>query len=166
MIPNEDPDFSIFDALILQNRSFAVYRNPGDTTIHFIMQQDKKPRQLQHLTELNTKEGFVIAPFAASEKTPVVLIHPDIVLEGEEVILDYLNKQTDVIPSRDDIRTESATDVIPSRDDIRLLIQIIQNGILSLQNNIGMDQHHRRLFRCCKRRNHKTLFGIQLIKML
>lgn len=100
MIPNEDPDYSTFDTLILQNRCFAVYRNPGDTTIHFIMQQDEKPRQLQHLTELNAKEGFVIAPFAASEKTPVVLIHPDIVLEGENIILEYLVKETTFIHTK------------------------------------------------------------------
>jgi len=100
MIPNEDPDYSTFDTLILQNRSFAVYRNPGDTTIHFILQQEEKPQQLRYLTELNAKEGFVIAPFATSEKTPVVLIHPDIVLEGENTILKYLVKETNFIHTK------------------------------------------------------------------
>lgn len=85
-------DYSLLDALILQNQCFAAFFIPGETSMNFILQQNKSPEYLQHLSELNGKEGFVIAPFKVSETKPIVLIHPDVVLKGEASILSFLKK--------------------------------------------------------------------------
>ncbi|MDD2613164.1 MAG: isochorismate synthase [Bacteroidales bacterium] len=90
MIMNEALDYSAFDALIKQNKCFSVYKSPGEATIHFVMQQNGKPEYLQDLTTLNGKEGFVFAPFKVTDLTPVVLLHPDTILNGEKEILGFL----------------------------------------------------------------------------
>ena len=103
MIMNDALDYNAFDALIKQNKCFSVYRNPGETAIHFVLQQHGEPEYLQNLRALNGKEGFVFAPFKVTDLTPVVLLHPDIVLEGEKRILDFLaessaNASTEIAP--------------------------------------------------------------------
>jgi len=94
MIMNEALDDSAFDTLIKQNKCFSVYKSPGKTTIHFVMQQNGEPEYLQDLTALNGKKGFVFSPFKVTDLTPVVLLHPDIMLYGEKEILGFLNESS------------------------------------------------------------------------
>ena len=65
------------DALIRQNRAFAVYRLPSENRVHFIEQTKGSVEILPAIESLNRKNGFVIAPFLVSETCPVVLIKPD-----------------------------------------------------------------------------------------
>jgi isochorismate synthase len=65
------------DALIRQNRSFAVYRFPGENQLHFTGQTKGSVRILSSVESLNEQSGFVIAPFRVSENCPIVLIKPD-----------------------------------------------------------------------------------------
>lgn len=67
----------IIDELIRQNRSFAIWRVPGDETIHFRMQSSGSACLLNRIEELNGRNGFVIAPFHISPAHPIVLIQPD-----------------------------------------------------------------------------------------
>jgi len=113
MTANVARNFSLFDALILKDRSFSVYRLPECKVVTLVMQQEGVPEYLRSLTELNGKEGFVIAPFHLSIKTPLVLLHPDLMIEGESRILDFL-QNVDLEPeveqsfsNREDIRTDA-----------------------------------------------------------
>lgn len=90
-----DFNYSLFDSLIVQNRSFSVYRLPESCSLVFILQQKSKLRSLTHLTELNGKKGFVMAPFVVSKQKPIVLIPPDIMLHGEKAIFDFLAKESE-----------------------------------------------------------------------
>jgi len=92
MIESNIPDYSLFDTLILQELSFSIFRLPKENTMTLVVQQEGTPEYLLNFSELNGKEGFIIAPFENSESTPFVLLHPDIVVENEKEILFYLGK--------------------------------------------------------------------------
>lgn len=83
--------YSFFDLLIDKNISFALYRLPGERDIRLVLQTSNQSETFVDLQELNNKKGFVIAPFQISKASPIVLIHPDIVLVGEEIIFDYFH---------------------------------------------------------------------------
>ena len=78
--------YRIIDTLIRQGRSFALWRIPGNETIHFRMQSYGTPDLLGSYTELNGRSGFVIAPFHISDKHPIVLIQPDCMDLPEDIL--------------------------------------------------------------------------------
>lgn len=82
--------YSFFDLLINKNISFALYRLPGESDIRLVLQTADQPETFTSLSDLNNRKGFVIAPFQLSKTTPIVLVHPDVVLRGEETIFNYL----------------------------------------------------------------------------
>lgn len=55
---------------------FAIYRLPGAAECT-LMEQDGEPRELRSCVELNGQSGFVLAPFAVSDRTPLLLLEPD-----------------------------------------------------------------------------------------
>ena len=57
-------------------RSFAIYRLPFAEECTMLVQHSA-PSELSSLTELNGKEGFVIAPFSPSADCPILLLQPD-----------------------------------------------------------------------------------------
>jgi isochorismate synthase len=59
--------------------SYAIFRLPHHDTCTLMMQSHGEPFELSSLTELNGKEGFVIAPFVASAQFPILLLKPDVV---------------------------------------------------------------------------------------
>jgi len=93
MTLHTDCGYSYLDTLVLQNTSFAIYRMPGNKETAFALQQKENPESLLQLTDLNGKSGFVVSPFRVSEQTPIVLLHPDVNLEGEDSILDFLERR-------------------------------------------------------------------------
>lgn len=78
--------YAIIDTLIRQGRSFALWRIPGSETIHFRMQTFGQPELLDNLSDLNGRTGFVIAPFHASDRHPIVLLKPDCLELDEEIV--------------------------------------------------------------------------------
>lgn len=65
------------DSLINQKKSFALWRIPGETCIHYAIQTEKSPSLLYDIESLNGRSGYVIAPFNISEVHPIVLISPE-----------------------------------------------------------------------------------------
>ncbi len=57
--------------------ALAMYRLPNELQATRLVQSEGNPELLASVAELNGKEGFVIAPFAASGECPVLLLHPD-----------------------------------------------------------------------------------------
>ena len=55
--------------------SFAYYRLPDKRHFIKLTQKNGEPETYFSLTDLNGKEGFVLAPFKIDEAHPVVLIH-------------------------------------------------------------------------------------------
>lgn len=77
MTPDELRICNVVDTLINKNRSFALWRIPGESP-RFAMQTSGSARLLYHIEELDEQSGFVIAPFHVSKQHPIVLIRPDI----------------------------------------------------------------------------------------
>ena len=59
--------------------SYAIYRLPYHDQCTLVMQTHGEPLVVSSLAELNGKEGFVIAPFSASQECPILLLKPDVV---------------------------------------------------------------------------------------
>lgn len=85
----DDKKYPLFDVLIRQNISFALYRLPGQGELNLVLQRCLQAQTLDALTTL--KKGFLIAPFKPSKTAPIVLINPDTVLTGEKAIFAFLN---------------------------------------------------------------------------
>ncbi len=77
MISEDTSKHEIIDTLIRQNRSFAIYRIPGEEKPRFVMQASGSARLFDTIEELNEQQGFVIAPFKVSRECPIVLIRRD-----------------------------------------------------------------------------------------
>lgn len=65
-------------------QAYAIYRLPHEDHATLIRQTEGDPLELQALTELNGRQGFVVAPFEVKGDQPVVLIQG----ETETVSLD------------------------------------------------------------------------------
>ena len=57
--------------------SFALYRLPREEKFTLLMQTKGEVERVLSYNELNEKSGFVIAPFNISDKTPLLLLHPN-----------------------------------------------------------------------------------------
>ncbi|WP_298553704.1 isochorismate synthase [uncultured Parabacteroides sp.] len=77
MTPDESKVCNAVDTFIKQDRSFALWRIPGESS-RFAMQASGSARLLYNIEELDGQSGFVVAPFHVSKRHPIVLIRPDI----------------------------------------------------------------------------------------
>ena len=68
----------LIDQLTQSHLSFALYRLPWTDECYLILQQSEEVEQLQDITELNGKQGFVLSPFQQTEEHPIVIIRPDV----------------------------------------------------------------------------------------
>ena len=64
--------------------AYAIYRLPHEDHATLIRQTEGEPMELHSLTELNGKQGFVVAPFELKANQPVLLIQG----EAEIVLLE------------------------------------------------------------------------------
>lgn len=93
MISEEINKSKVIDLLIRQNRSFAIYRIPGEEKPRFVMQSSGSSRLLFDIEALNGQSGFVIAPFQVSADSPILLIQPDCFAIPEDIPEDcFLEK--------------------------------------------------------------------------
>ncbi len=117
--------YKILDSLIKQGRSFAIWRIPGEETIHFRMQTFGNPDLLYDFTELNGRSGFVIAPFQITDKHPIVLIQPDC-LDLPEDILETPQDMIEVFPHEvPDVKSDEEM-----RDEYDACFRHFQNPLL------------------------------------
>ncbi|MCK3684509.1 chorismate-binding protein [Maribellus sp. YY47] len=83
--------YSVFDALktALQKKlTFAIYRLPGEEDVSMVVQKDHHLQQLDNLSEIPDKGGFLISPFDKDNGQKSYLIRPDY------VIRNILDKET------------------------------------------------------------------------
>lgn len=77
---------------------FALYRFPGESEPHLVLQIDGEASVMESMSEVqntgsatnynfaNEPSGFVFAPFTETAKTPTLLIRPDVAVSGWELI--------------------------------------------------------------------------------
>ena len=70
--------------------AYAIYRLPHEDHATLIRQTEGVPKELHSLTELNGKQGFVIAPFEVKRDQPVLLI------QGKTNVISLTKGQKDI----------------------------------------------------------------------
>lgn len=88
---NKHSEYHIFDSLIDNNIHFALFRLPYADNINLILQKSEDSYSFNQLDQLNSKKGFVIAPYNISGSCPILLISPDVVLNSKDAIFDYIS---------------------------------------------------------------------------
>ncbi len=69
-------DLHTLDSYINENRSFAVYRIPGEETCRLLVQDTGDTLLFNDIKELNGQSGFVMAPFQITGSCPIVVVKP------------------------------------------------------------------------------------------
>ena len=57
--------------------AYAIYRLPYDSHATLVRQTEGKPAELLSCVDLNSRRGFVMAPFEVSPAQPILVIRPD-----------------------------------------------------------------------------------------
>ena len=75
--------------------AFAIYRLPYADHCIRVEQTDGEPAEFLSCTELNGRNGFVVAPFDITPEQPILLIRPDTVenVEFRPERIEYKNSQ-------------------------------------------------------------------------
>ncbi|MDP4203112.1 MAG: isochorismate synthase [Bacteroidota bacterium] len=84
----------LINKLTQTDSCFALYRLPGEESIRLVYQASGQPTLIRSISELNSREGFVFAPFQITEKHPLLLINPEKHLTGWEAIGAFLSTLT------------------------------------------------------------------------
>ena len=58
--------------------AYAIYRLPHEDHATLIRQTEGNPVELHSLTELNGKQGFVVAPFEVKANQPILVIQGEV----------------------------------------------------------------------------------------
>ena len=78
--------------LLKQNIPFVSYRLPLETEIITLVLHHSLPKKLDSLSELESKVGFVIAPFSESAEHCSFFLKPDCVFFSNEIDDNYIQK--------------------------------------------------------------------------
>lgn len=85
--------------------AYAIYRLPHEDHATLIRQSAGDPMELRSLTELNGKQGFVVAPFEVKDDQPVVLIQgaPEKIFLDKKDIRDigFLDNKDRILDKKD-----------------------------------------------------------------
>lgn len=76
MIEENEKEWSNIERWLAQGASFVLYRMPQDDVCHGLM-QNGAVEQLEDISLLNGKAGFVFAPFRIDSKNPLLLLKPE-----------------------------------------------------------------------------------------
>ena len=98
------PHIAHIDHLISQSTSFALYRLPGEQEPTLILQKKGVPKILDNYSDLNSHEGFVMAPFHIAQAHPLLLIRPEIICKGWSEI-DYFLQNIVIQPVEQSINS-------------------------------------------------------------
>lgn len=108
-------EYQIIDSLINNNIQFALFKLPQSDCINLVLQNSSQPVIYDQFSDLQYKKGFVIAPYAISKKYPIIVINPDVQIEGMDAIISYLKtlnfkmKEIDEDLDSNDLRESEAS---------------------------------------------------------
>jgi len=126
----QEVDTNALNKLIDEDISFAIYRLPDDTTIHFILQNNHSSNRIKNIADIGKEAGFVICPFIPAESMPIVLIRPDIHLKGMEQVYRYINE---FLPEPKTAEKESNI-VVPPENNFEIYKRNFQTFHAALEN--------------------------------
>ena len=120
--------------------SFALYRLPYQTTQTLMVQHEGLPRELKSFTELNGKNGFVMAPFAVSPDRPMLLIETDDVRSVD--ISRSVERGMDSWSEECGVRSENGTEIQDSYTK-SLISEIISHSTLHTPHSSNLSSRQR-----------------------
>lgn len=97
MIEENEWDWTQIDKWVKQEKCFALYRLPGSEHCCLVMQNTPYADRLYDIADLDNQTGFVFAPFIISDKTPVLLLTPDVVYSKIPWGGVFLNQSTEEV---------------------------------------------------------------------
>ncbi len=80
----------VLDDLVQNKVPFVLYRLPDSKEPRLIVQRGNDVQSITDFKDLSTASGFLMAPFAISERNPMVVIRADESLNGDTEIIEYL----------------------------------------------------------------------------
>lgn len=133
------PDYVLkLEAEIKENRSFAIFRIPGEDRLHIVEPGAARPQMLRSIEELNGRKGFVIAPYHVSETLPIVLIEgglKEIPFDPAGLRISLQKRKTEATPPIDeDYRQRFHTFITPIRE------RQFKKLVLSRQIQVGKEE--------------------------
>lgn len=72
------------------NSGFALWFLPGKNEINALVQENGSIQKIKHLSEIDTKKGFVFAPFHPDENYQTIFLQSDKFLKGFDEIGDFV----------------------------------------------------------------------------
>ncbi|MEI6752807.1 MAG: chorismate-binding protein [Paludibacter sp.] len=105
--------------LFEQNIPFVSYRLPLETEIVTLVQHHSLPEKLLSLNKLESKVGFVIAPFTASNIHQSFFLNPDCVFFSDDIDDIYIQKLADNDRFVELIKTENSLSTTSSDEYMR-----------------------------------------------
>jgi isochorismate synthase len=122
-------DCSSLDSLVGSGLPFAVFRLPGGASALYV-QQNSNVETFGSLSELNGRSGFIVAPFRLDEAHPVVLIRPDLIVEGEGNLKNYLMQfGGKIVPEGVAPKTSVSYKVSKPTDSYRIAFELFQKAL-------------------------------------
>ncbi|MDH6358752.1 isochorismate synthase [Parabacteroides sp. PF5-9] len=115
----EDVQIEHIREWISREKSFALYRIPGEEQIRIVGPSNEAVRLFSSIEALNEQKGFVIAPFKISSSTPLILIPA----ENHE----WRNELSEISEIE---RKQSINNTVPS-DDYKKRFEIFLQPLLS-----------------------------------
>ncbi len=73
-----------------QNIPFASYRLPQSNEIITLIQHSSFPEKVNTFNDLYRKKGFIVSPFAESDKNGVFFLNPDILINSSDISDDLI----------------------------------------------------------------------------
>jgi len=77
---------------IQKNLPFSTFRMPRNDSLTTYIQTSPQTLQWNSIHDLSVKKGFIMAPFDTSNGKKYILIKPDIVIEGDSVSRETIDK--------------------------------------------------------------------------
>ena len=145
------------DALIRQNRSFAVYRLPGEEVFYFTCQTSGSIEILPSIESLNKRNGYVIAPFHLSETCPIVLINPDEELIFELTELNETNEKNEHVRQEPPAGYKSRFNVFTRALDRNEYDKLVLSHCLNVPKKAGFSPSSL-FYKACKQYKHSYVY--------
>lgn len=114
-----------------QHIPFVSYRPPQHQAITTLVQHSSYPEQIADINDLNTLEGFVVAPFSEAEGNKSYLLRPDLQFKDDNISDDTLSKlsQCKLFSSEKQPETEATTTPKPEFEaNVRKAVTAMKNG--------------------------------------
>lgn len=118
---------------------FVSFQMPGEQAATTLVQHSGVPRKLKSILDLNSAKGFVVAPFAVDQSFPAMLLEPDFIHHGKELVdevietLQASNKFLEVTATSGPIHQASLSEFSAQVEAIKAKIKagVISKAVLS-----------------------------------